>query len=183
MLISIEELKRVYTHIDFKNLSDELLERKLKAIETAIRKYTNNTFKKRAIREVYIAHENKLLCDIHNVMHNRFNVGDTVQISMNSYNSGLYVITEKDETSLTIDGVLIDDSANLVTLIEYPLDIVEGAISILNWDINGRDKVGIASESISRHSVSYVQYDTNNTINGYPSALFGFCKPYMRART
>lgn len=64
----------------------------------------------------------------------------------------------------------------------YPPDVVEGALALLNWDNGGRDNIGIASEGLSRHSVSYVAYDGNNTISGYPAALMGFLRPYYKAR-
>ena len=41
MIISVAEVK---TLIDFKDWSDARLERKLKAVEQAIRSYTNNNF-------------------------------------------------------------------------------------------------------------------------------------------
>ena len=50
---------------------------------------------------------------------------------------------------------------------EYPMDV---------------KKVGIASESISRHSVTYVDQTGTNTVMGYPVALMGFLKPYKKAR-
>jgi hypothetical protein len=40
----------------------------------------------------------------------------------------------------------------------------------------------VASETISRHSVTYVDQTGENTIMGYPVALMGFLKPYIKAR-
>jgi hypothetical protein len=40
----------------------------------------------------------------------------------------------------------------------------------------------VASETISRHSVTYVDQTGDNTIMGYPVALMGFLKPYRKAR-
>lgn len=31
-------------------------------------------------------------------------------------------------------------------------------------------------------SVTYVDYDANNQVMGYPVSLLGFLKPYMKAR-
>ena len=64
---------------------------------------------------------------------------------------------------------------------EYPMDIKLGAVNMLKWELTSRDKVGVASESISRHSVSYFDMTGDNSIMGYPKALMGFLKPYMRA--
>ena len=65
---------------------------------------------------------------------------------------------------------------------EYPMDVKMGAVNLLKWELNNRDKVGVASESISRHSVTYFDMAGDNSIMGYPKALMGFLKPYMRAR-
>lgn len=67
----------------------------------------------------------------------------------------------------------------------YPPDVVEGALQMLIYnasDTRERGGAGIASESLSQHSVSYVVQDGNNTIGGYPAALMGFLKPYYKAR-
>ena len=65
---------------------------------------------------------------------------------------------------------------------EYPMDVKMGAINLLLWDFDHRDKVGIQSESISRHSVTYFNLDGTNCDCGYPRAMLGFLKPYKRAR-
>ena len=67
----------------------------------------------------------------------------------------------------------------------YPPDVAEGALQMLIYNASGtreRGGAGIASETLSRHSVSYVAQDGNNTIGGYPAALMGFLKPYYKAR-
>lgn len=67
--------------------------------------------------------------------------------------------------------------------VEYPPDVKIGAMNMLKWDIEKRDKVGISSETISRHSVSYVSMEAENHCNcGYPKSVMGFLKPYKRAR-
>jgi hypothetical protein len=65
---------------------------------------------------------------------------------------------------------------------EYPMDVKMGVINMLNWDLENRDKVGIQSETISRHSVTYFNMDGDNSTMGYPKSLLGFLKPYMKAR-
>ena len=66
--------------------------------------------------------------------------------------------------------------------VEYPKDVIMGVINMLRWDLSNRDKVGIQSETISRHSVTYFNMDRDNSIMGYPKSLMGFLKPYKRAR-
>ena len=65
---------------------------------------------------------------------------------------------------------------------EYPMDVKMGVVNMLKWELDNRDKVGIQSESISRHSVTYFNMDGDNSIMGFPGALMGFLKPYKRAR-
>ena len=65
---------------------------------------------------------------------------------------------------------------------EYPMDVKMGVINMLNWDLENREKVGIQSETISRHSVTYFNMDGDNSIMGYPKSLLGVLKPYMKAR-
>jgi hypothetical protein len=71
---------------------------------------------------------------------------------------------------------------NAEGVIEYPADIKMGVVNLMKWEADNRDKVGIQSESLSRHSVTYADMTASNTINGYPVALMGFLKPYMKAR-
>ena len=66
--------------------------------------------------------------------------------------------------------------------INYPADVKMGVVNLMKWELNSRDKVGIASESISRHSVTYFDMSGDNSTMGYPKALTGFLRPYMKAR-
>ena len=65
---------------------------------------------------------------------------------------------------------------------EYPMDVKMGVMNMLNWNLENREKVGIQSETISRHSVTYFNMDGDNSTMGYPKSLLGFLKPYKRAR-
>ena len=65
---------------------------------------------------------------------------------------------------------------------EWPMDIKMGVVNLMKWDDQSRDKVGVSSETISRHSVTYVDMTNDNSIMGYPAALLGFLKPYKKAR-
>lgn len=173
MLIPVDKVKSID---DFKDYDTQMLERKLKAIEVAIRSYTHNKFQNRNIRFVATS-----LDGVINGTTKYLKVGDTLEISK-SMNAGLYVITDITETDIVLDKDLYEELDNLVTKIEYPEDVIEGALDILRWDLGMKDKIGIASESLSRHSVTYQSLDSSNTIEGRPSVLFGFCTPYMKAR-
>lgn len=67
-------------------------------------------------------------------------------------------------------------------LVEYPPDVKMGVINLISYDIHNRDKIGIASETISRHSISYSQATGNDSQGGYPASLTTFLHPYMKAR-
>lgn len=177
MLMTVEHLKSL---LPGRNETDEVLGDKLQALELLIRKYTNNNFQKRFYRSDGEISGGILTLDIPSY----FTKGDTIQITRSSFNDGLYVIESVSAGGeLTIDPVpLIDDYMVLVTRIEYPKDIIMGAVNMFKWDLESRDKVGVKSESLSRHSVTYYDMDSNNSLMGYPSSLLGFLKPYMKAR-
>lgn len=172
MIIDIAKLKK---ELDRNDISDNSLCRKIKAVEKAIRAYTNNNFQNRLVRYEAPSNNNALLFTSPYLA-----VGDTLQITQ-SINEGLYQIIEIDGC-VQCDSVLYPCEYNLVTKVEYPEDIIEGCINLLKWEIENRDKVGVQSETISRHSVTYFNQDASNTLMGYPVALLGFLKPYIKAR-
>lgn len=98
--------------------------------------------------------------------------------------------TESDEVletkiqalELTIQRYTNNDFKRVLKDGEYPADIKMGVVNMLKWELENRDKVGIASETISRHSVTYFDMNGDNSTMGFPKALLGFLKPYMRAR-
>ena len=175
MLISAGDLKSKYKK--FVNIEDDVLTSKLSVIESAIRKYTNNNFQNRLIR-FSASVENGVIKGTSPYLKPL----DTIEIS-HGVNKGLYTVINLDNGVKTIEP-LYDYPVQLITKIEYPVDVVEGAIDLLDWELiqKGKEKSGVASETISRHSVSYVQRTGDNTINGYPIELFNFCNEYMKAR-
>lgn len=178
MLISVEKLKEYDDR--FEKINDNKLEQKLKSIESSIRKHTNNNFQNRNIRFVASSTNQEL-----NGYSSYLKVDDTIEIS-NSINNGLYTIKSLEDGKITFNEVIYDSEYNLCTKVEYPPDLVDGAIELLDWKLNKSDKVGISSESetISRHSTTtnYRNFNKDNTIDGYPIELFGFCNPYIKAR-
>lgn len=175
MIVSVDELLRMP---EFSNMSDTVLQRKLNGIEDLVRAYTNNNFQNR-MKRFSAPSSNSILCGWCKLL----KVGDTVQIS-ESINDGLYVVTAIDRfnKTMTFDADLIDDAHNLVTKVEYPDAIVDGVINLLIWEVQNRQKVGIQSETLSRHSVTYFAQDAGNSLMGYPATLLGFLKPYIKAR-
>ena len=166
MIISVEELKQFITT----DKTDQVLESMVQALELSIRQYTNNNFQNRNKRfYANIAEGNLLFSSFPYVSE-----GDTVQISESNLNDGLYVLSG--------NMGLVDEENVLVTKIEYPADVKMGVVNLVKWELNNREKVGIQSESISRHSVTYFNMDGDNSIMGYPKSLLGFLKPYKKAR-
>lgn len=175
MIISIEELTRMP---EFNGIDESVLKRKLNGIEDLIRAYTNNNFQNR-MKRFAASSSSSVLRDWSKLMQ----MGDTVQIS-ESINNGLYVVKAIDRVNktMTLDADLYDAEYNLVTKVEYPDAIVDGVINLMQWEVQNRSKVGIQSETLSRHSVTYFAQDANNQLLGYPVTLLGFLKPYMKAR-
>lgn len=174
MIVAVD---KVMALPEFADQKEAVIAEKLKAVELSIRAYTNNNFQNRYVRFAAASLGNRLLG-----VSDFLKVGDTVQISQSNVNDGLYTITEISDTFIRVDGDLYRYPDNLVTKIEYPADIKAGVIDLLKWEVKNRQKVGIKSETLSRHSVSYYDQDVNNQVMGYPVALLGFLKPYMKAR-
>lgn len=170
MIITVEELKQVS---ELSNISDEQLTVMCEGIEDFIRQYTNNNFIVKNVTFNTPSMNGKL-----ETVSPLFKVGDTVLISNSQYNNGVYVLTAMDGT---LDKELFDDNNNKVTLVKYPASIKLGVVKLLQYNAKMDSKVGISSESLSRHSVSYAQ-PSNDSVGGYPPHLMSFLKPFMKAR-
>lgn len=175
MLISAGDLKSRYEK--FEDIDDDLITRKLSVIESAIRKHTNNNFQNRLVR-FNASIEDGVIKGTSPYLKSL----DTIEIS-DGVNKGLYTIISVGDEVKTIEP-LYDYPNQLITKIEYPIDVIEGAIDLLDWELikQGKEQSNIASESISRHNVTYVQRTNENTISGYPIELFNFCNEYKKAR-
>ena len=170
MILTENELvnlnKTLNTDIDYlKMLCDGL--------EDFIRTYTNNPFTVRNITYNTPIVDGKL-----NAQSSLINEDDCVLISNSLYNDGVYVV---DGVDGTLDRELYDEADVKVTLVRYPNAVKMGVIELLKYNVRMADKVGISSESISRHSVSYSGVGAD-AIGGYPASMMAFLKPYMKAR-
>lgn len=177
MILSVAELRKYITTED----DDQVLEGKLQALELLIRAYTNNNFQIRAFRAVAVA-----VAEGNTLLFNSpvpFKVGDTLQITESDFmQDELVTVLSVGDSSITVSGDLSDESGVVVTKVKYPVDVKMGIVNLMKWELDNREKVGVASETISRHSVTYVDQTGANTIMGYPVALMGFLKPYRKAR-
>jgi len=177
MIMTVLELKALCTATEVLNATDALLETKLRAVENLIRKYTNNSFQNRNVR-----FEGEITSGSLVGYHSVLAVGDSVQISESKYNDGIYVISEISDGTITVSETLHDEGHCLVTLVKYPSDIKAGVAAMIEWNMTTGTKVGVQSETLSRHSVTYFNMDGDNSSLGYPKSLTGFLKPYIKAR-
>lgn len=157
--------------------TDQALEAKLQALESVIRGFTNNNFQKRSFRFSCPVINGNLFYNT-----NLIKSGDTVQISDSALNDGVYVVQETGADTISLDAELYDEDYVLVTKVIYPQDVKMGVVNMLKWENENRAKVGIASETLSRHSVTYFNMDGDNSLMGYPKSLLGFLQPHMKAR-
>ena len=160
--------------------SDQVLEAKLQALELLIRAYTNNNFQVRAFRAVAVAMpKNQLLCS----GAVPFVTGDTLQITESDFMpDAIVTVASVSDGTITVNEDLYEESGVVITKVKYPQDVKMGVANLLKWELDNREKVGVASETISRHSVTYFNMDAGNTVMGYPASLLGFLKPYKKAR-
>lgn len=174
MILSVEKAKSL---IDFPGWTDEKIKLKLEAVEQTIRAYTNNNFQNRGIRIQACIRAGVFMSEALIP----FSVGDTVQVSESRYNNGLFTVSmETDDTTFTVSEETRDEDDVLVTKVEYPADVVNCCVELMEWAVNFAGKVGIKSETLSRHSVTYE--DSSTMFMGYPASLLGCLKPYRKAR-
>lgn len=174
MILSVEKAKSLIT---FPGWTDEKIEMKLKAVEQTIRAYTNNNFQNRGIRIQACIRAGVFMSE--SLI--PFSVDDTIQVSESRYNSGLFTVSvESDDTTFMVNEDTRDEDDVLVTKVEYPADVVNCCVELMEWAVNFAGKVGIKSETLSRHSVTYE--DSATMFMGYPASLLGCLKPYRKAR-
>jgi hypothetical protein len=172
MILSVENLRQ---RIDCGAVTDDQIAVQLEAIEAVIRAYTNNNFQQRAIRFCGSSDGSPF---IYGVPHH-FSVGDTVQVS-SPLNGGLYAVVAVDVDGLEFDKELLPCEENLVTKIQYPADVVQCAVDLYSWKQRMGKKVGVKSETLSRHSVTYE--DSATLYMGYPVGILNGLNLHKKAR-
>lgn len=176
MIMTIEELRKLTDSEE----TDEMITIRLEAAENFIRGYTHNNFQNRFIRTFAEILGGALYLNEPLPL----SAGDTVQISESKFNSGLYVVDTVNGVTINLKNgdVLREEFRALVTKVLYPADIKIGVANLIKWEAENRNKTGIQSETISRHSVTYADANGDSAVMGYPKAALGFLQPYMKAR-
>ena len=176
MIISVEKAKEL---VGFPGWTDEKIKMKLLAVEQTIRAYTNNSFLDRGFRIQAFIRAGVFMSE--SLI--PFSVGDTIQVFDSRLNKGLFTVSaETDDTTFTVDEETHDEDDVTVIKVVYPADVVACAVNLLEWEVNNRGKVGIQSETLSRHSVTYFNMDGANNVMGYPASLLGCLKAYRKVR-
>jgi len=177
MIISVEELKK---HI-VTDKTDSELEAKLQALELKIRNYTNNRFHQIPLVRIKADIIEGVFISASPIP---FKVGDTVQVTYGdkATDCGIYTVKEVNDLVFTVNEDLPDMLGVKVTKVLYKADVKMGVVEMVKWDLEKRDKVGIKSETISRHSVTYADSSEYNSKLDYPKALCGFLNDHMKPR-
>lgn len=174
MILSLAEFRQLVETDE----TDFVIETKLAGIEQQIRAYTNNNFQVRGTGRIADVVGGTFMVEALNP----YEVGDTIQISGSEKNDGLYTIKEAGDDTFRVNEKTRDEIDLFVTLVEYPADVKMGVANMIQWDLESRAKAGIQSETISRHTVNYINLDEWNSALGYPASLVQFLKPYMKSR-
>ena len=175
MIITIEKAKEL---VSFPGWTDEKIRMKLLAVEQTIRAYTNNNFLDRGFRIQAFIRAGVFMSE--SLI--PFSVDDTIQTIGSRLNNGLFTVSTVDDTTFMVNEETRDEDAVVVAKVVYPADVIACAVNLLEWEVNNRGKVGIQSETLSRHSVTYFNMDGENSIMGFPKSLLGFLRPYRKAR-
>ena len=160
------------------DLSDEVLEERLAAIEGLIRSYTNNPFVMPGWGQDAELLEGGLLC----VSEGLYSEGDTLLITHSKRSDGLYTVSSVEDGAIyKLSSDTLDDKG-FVNLVYYPPEVKMGAVLMLSYDLSREGSEGVKSETISRHSVEWEDSSEESTILGYPMHIASFLKSYRKAR-
>lgn len=174
MLISLDEAQK---------LDKEATQEYCDGLEVMVRASTNNNFQNRKFRSTGLILSGSEI----RVSEGRldiFRVGNTIEINDSHFNDGLYVISDVSEDVLTIDGDFITEVATsaILTKVEYPADVKAGVKKLVQYDAKMAKNIGVKSETIARHSVTYYDVTATESKEGYPASLLGFLKKYRKLR-
>lgn len=174
MIISLEDALKID-----KNATQEYCD----GLETMVRVSTNNNFQNIRFRcSGLVLSDNEIRVSKGRL--DIFKVGDTVEVNNTNYNDGLYTVSEVVDDVLKINGQFITEVSTqaILTKISYPADVLAGVKKLIQYDSKMSGKIGVKSETISRHSVTYYDVTAAESQEGYPATLLGFLKKYKKLR-
>lgn len=166
---------------DAQKANPKVTQEQLDALEQFVRAETKNSFHNKRVRfknirtkppdEIYLSDTKGL------------RKGDTVEVNYSPYNNGLYVIDElyQDSIKLATDELIEESGRDLMlSKVEYPADIKQGLLGILEYDTKMADKTGLKSRTISRMSETYHDLTKSESKGGRPAYLFSFLENYIK---
>jgi len=176
MIISVEDVKKRITT----NLDETVLGEKLQALEIQIREYTNNRFLKKPYVRINAEIQGGVFMSDSLIP---FKVGDTVQVSVgrDAIDCGVCTVKEISGTTFTVNEDMDNITNASVSLVQYKADVKNGVVELLDWKLKNADKVGLQSETISRHSMTFDRTSIDKNF-GVPNDLLAFLKPYKNPR-
>lgn len=113
-----------------------------------------------------------------------FQVGDDIVIVNSIRNSGLYTITVKTDTVITVAEDIKDELSTIsIYLIDYPVTVSGIAAKMVGWDVlpSGKKMLGLSSQTIGTWTGS----KEDITIGGipYPTSVAGGINLYRLMRS
>lgn len=169
---------------DARAIDDSITQEDLDAFEVAFRSLTNNSFQNKHIRFKDIEFVGENLIAVKDPIVG-IKTGDTIEVNYSHYNDGLYVIESIDGKQIAVQGTpffVANTSGSMLTLVQYPADVVRGIKKLIAYDKKMASKIGIKSESISRMSITYYDVNASENIDGYPASLLSFLTKYEKMR-
>ena len=169
---------------DARAIDDSITQEDLDALETSVRELTNNNFQNVHIRFKGIEFMANNVIAVKDTIVG-LKVGDTIEVNYSHYNDGLHVIESIDGKQIKVQGTpffVANTGGAMLTLVQYPADVVRGIKKLIAYDKKMASKIGIKSESISRMSTTYYDVNASETVDGYPAALVSFLQKYEKMR-
>ena len=169
---------------DARAIDDSITQEDLDALETSVRELTNNNFQNVHIRFKGIEFMANNVIAVKDTIVG-LKVGDTIEVNYSHYNDGLHVIESIDGKQIKVQGTpffVANTGGAMLTLVQYPADVVRGIKKLIAYDKKMASKIGIKSESISRMSITYYDVNASENVDGYPASLVSFLTKYEKMR-
>lgn len=184
MIVTLAQVKARLGISEEDDSQDDALTLRIQALECAIRARTNNKFQDIRVRSsgtlAIVAANKSIAGDLFQTR--GFRVGNLIEIN-SIQNRGLFTVSTVSDSQMTVSEALVDETdAVLITKVVYPLDIQQGVLDLIKYDQDMRDKAGIKSETISRHSVTYYDMTAAESLDGYPASMLSFVDKYRKLR-